>query len=216
MGVAHCALTQRHSIFAPWHQVRLHNQVMPSTELYVVPPCRTLETYKSLDAYCKCKGADKVRQWAHNLRRPAHLPGAPPPPPVPLSPPYARATLVPRRAAVLSPRKQARLPCADRRTLSAPTGGSAHFICPKRRMLCAPRPQFMCETGASYVHSYNSAPNDTTRRRCIYGARHARDKASWERNAIRHRPWHTEEICTRFAPVYVVLPLILCIRIHYN
>ncbi len=105
----------------------------------------------------------KVRQWAHNLRRPAHLPGAPPPPPVPLSPPYARATLVPRRAAVLSPRKQARLPCADRRTLSAPTGGSAHFICPKRRMLCAPRPQFMCGTGASYVHSYTpgqSSPSD--------------------------------------------------------
>jgi len=64
--------------------------------------------------------------------------------------------------------------------------------------------------------SHHSAPNDTTRRRCIYGARHARDKASWERNAIRHRPWHTEEICTRFAPVYVLLPLILCTRIHYN
>jgi len=117
-----------------------------------------------IDVRHRCKGADKVRQWAHNLRRPAHRPGAPPPPPVPLSPPYARATLVPRRAAVLSPRKQARCPVRigapylpqqeDRRTLSAPSGacyaphdlnlcvGPAHLMCilTSRHRIAAPYP----------------------------------------------------------------------------
>jgi len=77
------------------------------------------------------KGASKLRRCARNLRRTAHLPGAPPPPPVPLSPPDARATLVPRRAAALSSHKRAhcrvRIGASyvpqweDRRTLRAPS-----------------------------------------------------------------------------------------------
>jgi len=93
----------------------------------------------------------KVRRGAPTLRRPAHLPCAHPPPPVPISPPYARATLVPRRAAALSSRKRARCRVRigapyvpqreDRRTLCAPSSacyaphgvdlrvGSAHLMC---------------------------------------------------------------------------------------
>jgi len=117
------------------------------------------------------KGASKVRRCARHLRRTAHLPGAPPPPPVPLSPPDARATLVPRRAATLSSHKRARCRVRsgapygphweERRTLRAP---SSACYAPSSVDLRAGSAQLMCIlTPASSASSYAGTPRPPTK-----------------------------------------------------